>query len=38
MKDGMKSITKRPKYYYNDQLKHLLIDFPGFYDTNGEMD
>lgn len=30
MKDGMKSVTKEPKYFFNEQYNHLLIDFPGF--------
>ncbi|CAD8111198.1 unnamed protein product [Paramecium sonneborni] len=38
MNSGMKSVTKEPKYYYNEAFNHLLIDFPGFHDTNGEID
>ena len=38
MNNGMKSVTKEPKYYYNETFNHLLIDFPGFHDTNGEID
>lgn len=38
MNSGMKSVTKEPKYFYNETFNHLLIDFPGFHDTNGEMD
>lgn len=30
MNDGMKSITKEPKYYFSEEYCHLLIDFPGF--------
>ncbi|CAD8152120.1 unnamed protein product [Paramecium octaurelia] len=38
MKGGMQSVTKEPKYYFNEEFNHLLIDFPGFQDTNGEFD
>ncbi|CAK89816.1 unnamed protein product (macronuclear) [Paramecium tetraurelia] len=38
MKGGMQSVTKQPKYYFNEEFNHLLIDFPGFQDTNGEFD
>lgn len=38
MNSGMKSVTKEPKYYYHEDYNHLLIDFPGFHDTNGEID
>ncbi|CAD8181448.1 unnamed protein product [Paramecium pentaurelia] len=34
MKGGMKSVTKEPNYYFNEEYNHLLIDFPGFQDTN----
>lgn len=30
MKGGMQSVTKEPKYYFNEEFNHLLIDFPGF--------
>lgn len=38
MNDGMKSITREPKYYFSEEYCHLLIDFPGFSDTNGKID
>lgn len=38
MKGGMNSVTKEPKYYFNPESNHLLIDFPGFQDTDGEVD
>lgn len=38
MNSGMKSVTREPKYYYHETINHLLIDFPGFHDTNGEID
>ncbi|CAK79310.1 unnamed protein product (macronuclear) [Paramecium tetraurelia] len=38
MKGGMSSVTKEPKYYFNSEYNHLLIDFPGFQDTDGELD
>ena len=38
MKSGLQSITKEPKYYFNDEKNHLLIDFPGFNDTKGALD
>ncbi|CAK90468.1 unnamed protein product (macronuclear) [Paramecium tetraurelia] len=37
MSSGMKSVTKEPKYFYNETFNHLLIDFPGFHDTSGEI-
>ncbi|CAD8077361.1 unnamed protein product [Paramecium sonneborni] len=33
---GINSITQEPNLYYNDDYKHLLIDFPGFDNTSGE--
>ncbi|CAK79843.1 unnamed protein product (macronuclear) [Paramecium tetraurelia] len=38
MKGGMVSVTKEPKFYMNNNNKHLLIDFPGFQDTTGNVD
>lgn len=38
MKSGINSITKEPIYFYNEKYKHLMIDFPGFKDTEGELD
>ncbi|CAD8061888.1 unnamed protein product [Paramecium sonneborni] len=38
MASGMNSITKEPNFYYNEFNNHLIIDFPGFQDTNGEQD
>ncbi|CAK89818.1 unnamed protein product (macronuclear) [Paramecium tetraurelia] len=35
---GMNSVTKQPKYYLDEKLNHLIIDFPGFKDPNGELD
>ncbi|CAD8102816.1 unnamed protein product [Paramecium sonneborni] len=37
MKAGIKSITKEPYYYFKKENNHLLIDFPGFQDTEGVM-
>ncbi|CAD8210831.1 unnamed protein product [Paramecium pentaurelia] len=36
--EGMISITKTPNYFFNKQNNHLIIDFPGFQDTNGNFD
>ncbi|CAD8111675.1 unnamed protein product [Paramecium primaurelia] len=36
--EGMISITKAPNYFFNKQNNHLIIDFPGFQDTNGDFD
>ena len=38
MKGGMNSVTKDPNFYYNSKNNHMIIDFPGFNDTNGELD
>ncbi|CAD8101326.1 unnamed protein product [Paramecium sonneborni] len=38
MNGGMISVTKEPNFYLNTQNNHLIIDFPGFNDTNGELD
>ncbi|CAD8187687.1 unnamed protein product [Paramecium octaurelia] len=38
MKGGMNSVSKEPNYYFNSEYNHLLIDFPGFQDTNGQFD
>lgn len=38
MKHGTKSITTEPKYHYVEEIKHLIIDFPGFRDTRGEIE
>lgn len=38
MKHGTKSITTEPKYHYIDEINHLIIDFPGFRDTRGEIE
>lgn len=38
MNSGMQSVTKEPKYYFNEEKNHLLIDFPGFKDTKGVLD
>ncbi|CAK56540.1 unnamed protein product (macronuclear) [Paramecium tetraurelia] len=38
MKGGMNSVSKEPNYYFNSEYNHLLIDFPGFQDTNGKLD
>ncbi|CAK89860.1 unnamed protein product (macronuclear) [Paramecium tetraurelia] len=35
---GMNSVTKEPNFYHNTQNNHLIVDFPGFQDTNGEWD
>lgn len=35
---GVHSVTKEPKYYFNEEKNHLLIDFPGFKDTEGALD
>lgn len=32
---GLKSVTKEPFYYFNKDNNYLLIDFPGFNDTDG---
>lgn len=37
MANGVKSVTKEPHYYYNKNNNCLLIDFPGFNDTEGAM-
>lgn len=38
MKHGTKSITTEPIYHYLKKINHLLIDFPGFKDTRGEIE
>ncbi|CAD8107984.1 unnamed protein product [Paramecium sonneborni] len=38
MATGTNSITKEPNFYHNKQNNHLIIDFPGFQDTNGDQD
>ncbi|CAD8181450.1 unnamed protein product [Paramecium pentaurelia] len=38
IKGGMKSITKSPNYYFSEMYNALLIDFPGFQDTDGKID
>lgn len=38
MNGGMNSVTKEPKYYLSEKYNHLIIDFPGFKDPNGELD
>ncbi|CAD8152118.1 unnamed protein product [Paramecium octaurelia] len=35
---GMTSVTKAPNYYFDEKHNHLIIDFPGFKDPNGELD
>ncbi|CAD8115905.1 unnamed protein product [Paramecium primaurelia] len=37
MANGVKSVTKEPHYYFNKDNNYLLIDFPGFNDTEGAM-
>lgn len=38
MKGGTQSITKEPIYHFNEKYNHLIIDFPGFKDTGGEVE
>lgn len=38
MNPGLESVTKEPNFFYNESNKHLIIDFPGFLDTNGDWD
>ena len=38
MNDGVRSVTKEPNYFFNDEKNHLLIDFPGFKDTKEVLD
>ncbi|CAK89819.1 unnamed protein product (macronuclear) [Paramecium tetraurelia] len=38
IKGGLKSVTKSPNYYFSHQSNSLLIDFPGFQDTDGKID
>lgn len=38
MMGGTKSITKEPIYHFNEKYNHLIIDFPGFKDTGGEIE
>ncbi|CAD8191406.1 unnamed protein product [Paramecium pentaurelia] len=37
MAPGIRSVTKEPHYYFNKDNNYLLIDFPGFNDTDGAM-
>ncbi|CAD8155999.1 unnamed protein product [Paramecium octaurelia] len=38
MNAGAISVTKEPNFFYNKNNNHLIIDFPGFLDTNGDFD
>ncbi|CAK76174.1 unnamed protein product (macronuclear) [Paramecium tetraurelia] len=38
MNAGVISVTKQPNFFHNKNNNHLIIDFPGFLDTNGDWD